>query len=312
MARQLLIGNNVAMAYASGVLANGAISVQKLSAAGPTEMVAGDVIADSAQFRIVQGTGSKNIVSPWIYGKDVIDYSGKSFVAPTPQVLTATFATNPTAAGYHTFKVINKANGAEPFEMKSYTIPVLAGAPGSPTIQAAAIAAAMVADMPHWVDTATSAGAILTITGFMKGAVLADGSIQEHAVTMDAAWDGASNGTTMADVYTGGLRGYGGSFYVKEMEENLRGANYGYYNRIAQPITPAQTAVNITLGGYDMYSIVATKDGSSASQINGVDNLIEITIAFDNGNAAPSAITTALEAKLNPYLVSAGFTAVTL
>jgi len=307
MARQLLIGNNVAMAYASGVLANGAISVQKLSAAGPTEMVAGDTIATSAQFRIVQGTGSKNIVSPWIYGKDVIDYSGKSFVAPTAQVLTATFATNPTAAGYHTFKVINKTNGAEPFEMKSYTIPVLAGAPGSPTIQAAAIAAAMVADMPHWVDIAIAVGAVLTITGFMKGAVLADGSIQEHAVTMDAAWDGASNGTTMADVYTGGLRGYGGSFYVKEMEENLRGANYGYYNRIAQPITPAQTAV--TTSSYDMYSIVATKDGSSASQINGVDNLIEITIAFD---LSTPGFTTALEAKLNPYLVSAGFTAVTL
>jgi 2-keto-3-deoxy-6-phosphogluconate aldolase len=310
MARQLLIGNNVAMAYTGGVLANGAISVQKLTPAGPTEMVAADTIATSAQFRIVQGTGSKNIVSPWIYGKDVIDYSGKSFVAPTAQVLTATFAINATAAGNHTFKVINKANGAEPFEMKSYTFSVAAGA--TPTTQATAIAAAMVADMPHWVSTATSAGAVVTITGFMKGAVLADGSIQEHAVTMDAAWDGASNGTTMADVYTGGLRGYGGFSYVKEMEENLRGANYGYYNRIAQPITPAQTAVNIALGGYDMYSIVATKDGSSASQINGVDNLIEITIAFDNGNAAPSALTTVLEGKLNPYLISAGFAAVTL
>ena len=69
MARQLLIGNDVAVSYSNGVLANGALDVQKLSADGPTSMVPGDTIADSSQFRIVQGNGTTNIVSPWIYVK---------------------------------------------------------------------------------------------------------------------------------------------------------------------------------------------------------------------------------------------------
>ena len=58
-----------------------------------------------------------------------------------------------------------------------------------------------------------------------------------------------------------------------------------------------------------MYNIVATKDGSSASQINGVDNLIEITIAFDNDTGA---LTSALEGVLNPYMLSGGFANVNL
>jgi hypothetical protein len=46
-----------------------------------------------------------------------------------------------------------------------------------------------------------------------------------------------------------------------------------------------------------MYSIVATKDGSSASQINGVDNLIELNIALVDGDAD----STIVENKLNGY-----------
>ena len=46
-----------------------------------------------------------------------------------------------------------------------------------------------------------------------------------------------------------------------------------------------------------MYHIAATKDGSSASQINGVDNLIEINVALEDSSAHSSAV----EAKLNGY-----------
>ena len=73
------------------------------------------------------------------------------------------------------------------------------------------------------------------------------------------------------------------------------GAQYGYYNRLAQPITPASQTV--TGNAYNMYVIAATKDGSSASQINGVDNLIEINIALEDS----STHSTAVEAKLNGY-----------
>ena len=73
------------------------------------------------------------------------------------------------------------------------------------------------------------------------------------------------------------------------------GAQYGYYNRIAQPITPASQAVNTN--SYNMYVIAATKDGSSSSQINGVDNLIEINVALEDASANSSVV----ERKLNGY-----------
>ena len=83
------------------------------------------------------------------------------------------------------------------------------------------------------------------------------------------------------------------------------GAQYGYYNRIAQPITPASQAATGT--AYDMYVIAATKDGSSASQINGVDNLIEVNVALVAGDADSLVV----ENKLNAYFAGS-FTAVIL
>jgi len=302
MARHLMIGNEIAAAYTNGLLADGAIDVQKLSASGPTSMVPGDTIATSAQFRIVQGGAGNNIVSPWIYGKDVINWSGKSHVAQVAEVKRATLTTNATAVGNHTLKIINKTNGAEPFEMKSYEIAVTATM--TPTAQTALLKIAIDADLPHWVNGAvTDNGGSIDCTGFKKGEAKADGSIQEDLVAMEFAWDSNSNGTTMADTaQTPGNRGYGDGYYIKDMEENNRGTQYGYYNRVQLPNTPALTTV--VASPYDVYHIAATKDGSSASQIMGVDNLIEINIAFDNGTAA---LTSALEGVLNPYLLSAGF-----
>ena len=306
MARQLLIGNEVAVARTSaGILDNGALEVQKLSASGPTAMAPGDTIADSPQFRIVQGNGVRDIVSPWIYGKDVINWSGKSHVAQVAEVAVATFTTNASAAGTHTIKIINLTNGVEPFEMKSYDITVANTA--TPTTQSAAFKVAIDADLPHWVAAAVTDGTgNISATGWKKGQTKRDGSVQEELVHMDFVFEGS--GTTQATTYsTVGLRGYGDGYYVKDFEDSLMGANYGYYNRLAQPITPANTVV--VASPYDMYAIAATKDGSSNSQINGVDNLIEINIAFDGGTPA---ITQALEGVLNPYLNSAGFSSVNL
>ena len=93
--------------------------------------------------------------------------------------------------------------------------------------------------------------------------------------------------------------GYGDGFAVKYLEEVLMGNQYGYYNRIAQPITPAAQAVTGTT--YDMYAIAATKDGSSYSQINGVDNLIEVDLAVVAGDADSLVV----ENKLNAYFAGA-------
>jgi len=311
MARHLYIGNDVAVSYNSdGVLANKALDVQKLSASGPTSMLPGDTIADSAQFRIVQGNGTTNIVSPWIYGKDVINWSGKSYAAQVAQVKRAAFATNATVAGEHTLKVMNKTNGNEPFEQKSYTISVAAGA--TPTTQCTAFTAAINADLPHWINgNITNNGTSLDFTGFKKGETKADGSIQEDLVLIEFSFeaiDGGGNGTTMTEsVQTAGSRGVGDYHYVSKLEDISRGVNYGFYHRGHLPNTPAETA--LVGGTYDMYHIAATKDGSSSSQINGVDNIIEINIAFDNGTPA---LTSALEGVLNPYLFSAGFANVNL
>ena len=307
MARHLYIGNAVAVSYDSnGLLADGAIDIQKLSSDGPTSLLPGDTLADSDQIRVVQGGPAGidvNIVSPWVYGRDVVAWGGRYHAAQAAKVSTLTIATNATAAANHTLKIVNLTDGAEPFELKSYEIAVLAGA--TPATQAAAFVAALNADLPHWINTAVdSGGGVITLTGFTKGATKADGSVQGEVVLFDVVDDlDGDNGTTAAfATTTAASRGNGDSYYIKEMEEELRGAQYGFYNRIHQPNTPAQSTV---IGdSYDVYHIVTTKDGSSASQIHGVDNLIEIYIAFDNGTAA---LTMALEGQLNPYMNSAGF-----
>jgi hypothetical protein len=305
MARHLYIGNNVAVARTTaGILDAGAVEIQKNSASGPTAMTPGDTIADTPQFRIVQGTGTRDLVSPWIYGRDVINFSGKSAVAQVAEVAVATLSTNASVAGNHTLKVLNLTNGAEPFEMKSYEVAVAASA--TPTAQATALLTAISADLPHWVKSISRSGAVLSLVGYKKGEIKARGSVQGDLVHMDFVFEGA--GTSMAATYsTPGLRGYGDGFYVSEMEENHKAIMYGDHNRIHLPTTPANTAVAGT--AYDMYHIAATKDGSSSSQINGVDNLIELNIAMD---PATADITNLFESQLNAYLASANFGPVNL
>ena len=308
MARHLYIGNNVAVARtAAGILDNKAVEIQKLSASGPTAMVAGDTIADSSQFRIVQGTGTRDIVSPWIYGKDVINWSGRSAAAQTAQVFDIALATNATAASTHEFKLINMTNGAEPFEMKSYEYTVAASA--TPTTQCTALTAAINADLPHWVKSIANGGTNIGITGFKKGEVKANGDVQEELVEMRGAdnMDGSNGTVATLSSTTAGSQGTGDGFYIRKMEDNQKGNQYGYYLRGHLPNTPADTSVTAT--AYDMYTIAATKDGSSASQIHGVDNLIEVNIAFD---PATAALTGALESVLNGYLASVNLAPVNL
>ena len=307
MARHLYIGNAVAVAYdANGLLDDGAIDIQKLSSDGPTSLLPGDTLADSDQIRVVQGGPAGidvNIVSPWVYGRDVVAWGGRSYAAQAAQVSTVTLATNATAAKDHFIKLINLTDGAEPFEFKNYEISATAGQ--TPAAQATALFNLINADKPHWINTVADDGAgVLTFTGFTKGATKADGSVQSEVVLFDVVdnLDGDNGTTATFATTTAASRGNGDSYYIKEMEEELRGAQYGFYNRVELPNTPAQSTV---IGdSYDVYHIVTTKDGSSASQIHGVDNLIEIYIAFDNGTAA---LTMALEGQLNPYMNSAGF-----
>ena len=82
MSRHLLIGTGATSGVSSGVEVDGAVSFQKMTESGPAALELGDSIADAPQIRVIQGTSGNNIVSPWFYGRDVIDFSGKYYVAP--------------------------------------------------------------------------------------------------------------------------------------------------------------------------------------------------------------------------------------
>jgi len=307
MARHLMIGNDTAVARtAAGILDDGAIEIQKNSASGPTAMLAGDTIADSPQFRVVQGNGKRDIVSPWIYGKDVINWSGKSYAAPVAATVTDTISGTSAAAGSLVLKFV-RLDGTAP-EFFSFATAIASGIAHTAAdvlIQTAYAAA----KKPDWLaKTCTAPNNINVFSGAVRGDVAQSGNVWEYEPVqiqlIVESYDGGTQ-THTASATTPGTPGIGEGFAVKAFEESLMGAQYGYYNRIAQPITPASQAV--TGNAYNMYVIAATKDGSSSSQINGVDNLIEINVALVAGDADSGIV----ENKLNAYFAGS-FTAVIL
>ena len=314
MARHLYIGNNVAVARTvAGKLDNGAIEIQKLTQNGPAAMSNTDTIADSPQFRIVQGNGTRDIVSPWIYGKDVINWSGKSYVAAAAQTSTLLCVTTAaaTVGGKELDIKFVYLNGPRQ-EFFKFSTTIVASSVIADSGQAIIDAFNALANVPDWLNpTATLSTATVTFTGAKRGDVAQSGNVWDYEPVVFKTIIGNNPVTTQTYTIVDGVinatPGYGDGFAVKAFEESLMGNQYGYYNRIAQPITPVSTVD--TGETYDMYNIVATKDGSSSSQINGVDNLIEISIAFDNDTGA---LTSALQGVLNPYMASVGFANVNL
>ena len=94
--RQLLVASEVVVGYAGGVLASGAVDVQKRPADGSNSVtkLPADTIAQAPQIRLVQGTPEgKNIVTPWFSGTDVIAWKKATYVAgQVAQSTTLTFA----------------------------------------------------------------------------------------------------------------------------------------------------------------------------------------------------------------------------
>lgn len=314
MARHIYIGagSSSAANYTSGVLTNGEIDVQKMSSSGPTSLVTGDTVANAAQIRIVQGNGTNNIVSPWIYGRDVINWGGKSYVASSIDDVTYTVsALTATAAGEATIKVADKTNGLEPFTVKSWTVSYAIGA--TATTIADALKAEIIADPCDFAieAQASTSNATLQFQGYALGVANGAGVVVTKPTILEVSFEDV-NATDAARTVSGVAATYpsagsGEGEIVREVEEAAMGHQYGYYNRIVQPNAPTTTAVAAT--NYDMWNIVATKDGSSASQIHGVDNLIDITIA----NTAGSGVNALdIENKLNAYFGSVGFATVTL
>ena len=299
MARHLIIGDGTARATANPV-EDGAITIQKMSASGPTDLVLGDSIADAPQIRIVGGgKDGKNIVTPWIYGKDVIDFSGKSYVDQAACTVTDTIAGTSAAAGTLVLKFIKTSGPRQ--EFFSFSTEIAASTANTDTdalIKTAFEDASLV--KPDWLNKEcdATAGATVVFSGAVRGDVAYSGNTWDYEPVqiklIVESYDGGTQ-THTASATTGGSPGYGDGFAVRAFEESLQGTSHGFYMRGHLPKQP--TLESVTGSNYDMYSIVATKDGSSHSQINGVDNLIELNVAAIAGDA-DSLI---FENKLNAY-----------
>mgnify|MGYP003113792533 FL=1 len=313
--RQLLVSPEtpVAVSYTNGLLANGAIDVQKKDANGEiTSLAPGDTIADAPEIRFVQGTAAENIVSPWIAGRNVMVWDGKSYLAQTAKKIRVTVANAATSTGTVDIKFIRREEQPQEFFILSTS--VTSGNSNTDictAITAAATAAKNNNNWPEWLSTTvTNNGGSVDFSGSINGNTTNSGATwKESAVEFVTAIDSSEiTGTTFTEsVNVALVKGSGDGYDVQKMEESLMGSGYGYYNRMHFPKAPTTTAASA--GDYDLYTIVATKDGSTSPQIKGVDNLMEIYIAIDEATAT---VTSAFEGKLNPYMYSAGYGQVNL
>ena len=300
MARHLIIGDGTAYGVTNGLVDDGAISIQKMSSSGPTELVLGDTFADAPQIRIVGGgKDGKDIVTPWIYGKDVINYSGKSYVDQQACTVTNTIAGTSANAGTLVLKFIKTSGPRQEFFSFSTEIAAsTAHTAADALIKTAFEDASLV--KPDWLNPVcdATAGATVVFSGAVRGDVAYSANTWDYEPVqiklIVESYDGGTQ-THTASATTGGHPGYGDGFAVRAFEESLQGTSHGFYMRGHLPKQP--TLESVTGSNYDMYSIVATKDGSSATQINGVDNLIEVNIAAIAGDADSLVV----ENKLNGY-----------
>lgn len=284
MSRHLFVGTGVSSSYTNGILADGKVGFQKLSASGPTALAATDTIAVSDQIRVVQGTPNGNKVSPWIYGRNVIVYSGADTAAVQAHQGTVTAATTSTAKGEVVIKFV-RTDGPRP-EIFKFTTEIASGT--TATNAGVAIDAAFDAldAIPEWLNSAPSnSSGVVTFSGSKRGDTTKSGGTWEYGPAIfEVIVESNSVGSTTFTAASGTADadpGIGDGYAVRAYEESLQGVSDGYYNRRNLPIQP--TLYSAVGTSYDMLTIVATKDGSTSPQIKGVDNLIEISVAIANG-----------------------------
>jgi len=311
MSRHLFVGTGVSSTYNNGILADGKVGFQKLSANGPTAIGTSDTIADSDQIRVVQGTPNGNKVSPWIYGRNVIVFSGANYADPISHKGTVTVAGgNSGSAGEVVVKFV-RTGGPRPEIFKFSTV-IANNTSNADSAQAIVDAFAALSSVPEWLNkTATRSSDVVTFAGSLRGDVTKSGGTWEYDPPMFEIIIESSSVATSTFTAANSAKanpGTGDGNSVRYYEETLQGVSDGYYNRRNLPIQPTLHAV--ASSNYDMATIVATKDGSTSPQIKGVDNLIEISIALvdvtgSSGNAA-------IDAGLNSYMASTpgAFTAV--
>ena len=311
MARHLIVGDGTAYGVTGGLVDDGAVSVEKMSSSGPTELVLGDTPANAPQIRIIGGgTDGRNIVTPWIYGKDVVNWSGKIYTAAAAHRTDGTLTTNTAAISVVTTKIYR--TDVDSHEFYSFDTGNIASGQTPTQVQVIVLAAwdaIAASDKPDWLnDTAAGSSGAFRVTASKRGDTVNSGGTwdEKNPIIRMIQTHSADVAQTFADaVGVAMVPGYGEPYALKAFESELMGTSHGYYNRIQQPNAPTNQVS--TTDTYDMYSLVATKDGSSSSQIHGVDNLIEINIGLKPGDADSVVV----ENKINQYLAGS-FTAVIL
>lgn len=294
--RQLIVGNDVAVAYTNGVLAAGAVDIQKEAPTGATSLLAADTYATVKKIRFVQGTAEgKNIVSPWIDGKNLVAVKSEVAAVQTAKIVDIVFpavAVAFTAAGEVTIKLTNVGQGQAQFERKSYVFSV---GPGTAILDSDDLRTEFLASAtPDFIATFALNGTDARVSGTTFSLTLGT-ELANFEIGLEGL-DG-SNGVTLSlnDIQIPSL-GYGDSEVLGQYEKSLQG-DRSFYNRVELPNTPPSYVVSGS--SYDLYSFVA--DNGALGQIKGVDNVRNITIGLDNAGAAVIA---AFEAQVGPWLLT--------
>lgn len=302
MARHLIIGDGTAFGVTNGLVDDGAVSIQKLSASGPTELVIGETIVDAPQIRIVAGgPDGLNVATPWFYGKDVVDFSGKAFSDATAQTSTILPVTTNAATAKEIEVKFVRSSGPRTSESFKFSVTIAASANVTNSGTAIHDAFEALDNIPDWLNplAGDNGSGTVTFSGAKRGDTAQSGNTWDYEPVVFKVLVSINPETTQTYTVTNHVvdadPGYGDGFAVREYEKNQQGTSHGFYFRGHLPQQP--TFMSATGTDYDMYNIVATKDGSSNSQIHGVDNLIEISIALKEGDADSAVV----EAKLNGY-----------
>ncbi len=256
-----------------------------------------ETVITSPSFRVLQGTAGANIASPWIKGKNIISVTGKQFEAAVANTSTVTAATNSTSGGTVSLKFVRKGGThAQFFHM---SVGKSAAVTTADNLGIAIFNEYNSLVKPDWLAAAcTEADGVVTFSGSVPSATWEEGLV-DFMVIVEENTFGASTFTAANNVATA-KTGIGVGWEVRRLEEELQGIQYGFYDRLKLPNAPALTAVGSST--YSVITIVATKDGSTTSAINGVDNLIEVNIAM-----LDDAKLETLQTAINAYFTSIDF-----
>jgi hypothetical protein len=299
--RQVLIGDDVLSTAAGGIEAQVINPATGLAIPMAASMVYGtNGAANTHQFIrfIRQGAaGVADVVTSWIDGAHISYYDGVSGVLDVAQAMVLTY-TNGAVLGNVTQKLIDTSTGTEPFTR--YSCEVAADATNGNTT-AANVAAAMTADIASGklvgVATATAAANAVTVTGLLY---TGSGEAKVSPSQWTSAFEDSDvTGTTVAETGTQYVKNSGAGNFILDLEKEVQGMSYGYYNRVELPNVPDTFAATGTV--YDVYTL--TWGNPSQGQIRGVDNLRDLKVCTPAG-AGTWAQTAGFEAFLDNWIAT--------